>query len=226
MPNQRIIDCLEKCHRENISPGDLLKRDELGRLASDKSQEVRGLLAKSLVYHQELQEAVPILCRLSMDEDKLVRVEAVDSLSAFACIESFVAMCNAVADEDELVRAYAASGLGFVGKTIDAVKAQNILLGMMDNEESEYVLVNVLAGLYVLGQSKRMEEIISLFECPDYQVKCVVLRILDMIIRPEDRGRFERFVESLKPNQYCVAVADAIRDVSLLSRTGAIIRPG
>lgn len=211
---EEILNRLEECYDKGISPCESFDCGELCRLMEHDSEEVRQWLAKALVNHLDAEDAVSILSKLTRDRDEITRIEAVDSISQFCTQESFDTLCDVLMDEEELVRAYGALGVGCVGKFINKTKAENLLLDRISKEREEYVQLYILAGLYCLGQRERLKPIIQLFDSENYQIQCALLRILDDVIHPEDRNRFEKFVASLEPEHYPVSVADVIRSVA------------
>lgn len=208
---ERILKVLMKSYDEAKPLSESLDVEMINSLSDSDSTEVRAWLARALAYQNSDTQAVALLCKLSQDIESSVRVEAVDSISEFATIESFDMLCRAAVDEDELVRAYAAFGIAYVGKRINPEKALQTLLDMAKKEKSERVFVDIYEGLYILGKNKMLNELIKLFNSSDYRIQCATLNVLDELVYPQNVSTIYSFVSILDSSAYVPAVACAIK---------------
>ena len=188
--------------------------DEIGNLINNPSSEIREWLSKAFVNDVTSPVALSALCKLAIDEDVNVRLEAIDSLSAFICHDGFETLCGAMDDDDDLVRAYAAYGIGFVGKTIDYPKAVNILKMAEQHEEHKRVLVGIYEGLYYLGYENYLEKLYGLFDTDDYLVQCAVLHALKELLNERNSKKILQFVNGLNRPSYPRSVLDIIRQIN------------
>jgi HEAT repeat protein len=207
------LELLIRCFDEEVSPASYFSLECMGELARSGSEEIRIWLARALVNHEVSEDVVTMLYYLSQDLDPLVRCEAVDSLSAFPCHSSFNALCEALQDDDEMVRAYAAFGLAFVGKTYDPTKALRILTDAVEQEKSKYVLVDIFAGMYMLGRKEMLVNVIEAFGDPDYHIKCSVLRSLEETANGDDLPVIRRFIQGLDKECLPPAVVGPLLEV-------------
>lgn len=183
---------------------------ELGALANHCSEDVRAWLAKALVNHNNEHTAVSLLAKLSKDEEQLVRLEATDSLSAFANQESFCALLAMMYDKCELVRAYAAFGIAVVGRELFPQKATQILLDVANTETNKRVLVDTYEGLYILGFDSYLKKLMSLFGEDDYQIQIAVLHALEEVKNSSNHQDITQFLWGLETKDRVRAVLDAI----------------
>lgn len=178
-----------------------------------ENPDVRIWIAKALVFDAPDMKASNLLCQLVKDNDPQVRVEAVDSLSAFCDENSYGALCSALYDKHALVRAFAAYGIAVVGKQINAKDAHEILGAALSSERDARVLVGVYEGLYILGYDNTLLDLINLFDTDDYHIHCSVLHALEEIVNIKNFLVIEKFLNSIALEKYPIAVRDAIRFV-------------
>lgn len=205
-----ILDRLRDSYDEENSLSDYFDFEELDCLCDSDLIDIRIWLAKALSYHQPDIQAIVLLRKLYQDTASCVRVEAIDSLSAFETQDSFEILCSAASDPDELVRAYSAFGIALVGRRISPVIAHQILLRMAETESSIRTLVNIFEGLYILGQKEMLDRIIGLFDSSDYRIQCAVLHALEELLCTENKSAIKQFVDGLNLSTYTCAVADTI----------------
>ena len=79
-------------------------------LANDRNTEVRMALAKQLVIF-DCDEVEDILCRMLEDKNKMVRLEAVDSLAVGRHEKSIEKVATMLVKEGSMIRMYAAATL-------------------------------------------------------------------------------------------------------------------
>lgn len=203
-PLQHLIDAYDN----QVPLQTALLKHEIETYATHPDSEIRMWVAKGLVH--DSADVVGFLLRLAKDEDEAVRLEAVDSLSAFATRESFHALCAALADSDPLVRAYAACGVAEVGAVVAPEETAGLLRHTQTQESCPRVLTDLWGGLYHLGDADALNQLMALFHSGDYQVQCTVLQIL---IERSGKAADERtslFLSSLTPDHYLTPVADLL----------------
>lgn len=209
-----MLDVLIQSYNEARSLSESLSIEMINCLCDSDSVEIRASLARTLVYHNSDTQAIALLCKLSQDVAASVRVEAVDSLSNFINSESFDILCRASTDKDYLVRAYAAFGIAYVGKRINPEKALQMLRYMSLSEKCERVFVDIYEGLYILGRTEMLNELINLFYSSDYHVQCATLNALDELVYPQNVSTIYNFVRVLDSSIYVSAVACAIKKLN------------
>lgn len=187
--------------------------EEICALVHSTLPEIREWTAKALVNDTSSDVALSALCELAADGNPDVRVEAVDTLSAFVCHDSFSALCNAIDDEDELVRAYASYGIGFVGNVIAHQEAVNILKNAEKFEKCKRVLVGIFEGLYILGYDECLDKLFDLFGTNDSQIQSAVLHALRELMAEDNCEVIMRFIANLKKHQYPRSVSDLISKI-------------
>ena len=187
VPCEYILEQLYKCYDLGQSPSNYFDYGQINNLASSRNEDIRSSLAKALVNHKVIDDAVKWLSQLAKDSDALVRVEAVDSLRTFVCRQSFDALCQATVDSDALVRGYAAYGVAIIGKEISFDEAKIILLSMVACENNPRVLVDIYEGLYVLGETTALKDLFSLIHIDDYLVQCAVIHACEEIANDRNK---------------------------------------
>ena len=111
MTNDSMLDLLMNAYDNQQRLSEILNNDSISQAihgVCESTSEIKIWIAKALVFDYENEKAVDFLCELANEEDADVRVEAIDSLSAFQSSKSYHTLCGAICDPDELVRAYAA----------------------------------------------------------------------------------------------------------------------
>lgn len=211
---EQILDLLIQSYDKGQSLYEVLDSEMIKCLSYSNSLDVRVWLARALAYCISDISAVAVLQNLSQDKYPCVRVEAIDSLSGFANLDSFYSLCNASSDENELVRAYSAFGIALVGKTVASQKAMLVLSDMAKSERSNRVLVNIYEGQYILGKTEMLVELINLFASPDYHVQCAVVHALGELLCNKTQKTIKQFIDGLNMSDYSHAVADALEQLN------------
>lgn len=207
--NKNIALLLSDCFFSQRPLSEVLTQYEIHELVCHIDPELRGLMAKALMFDTMGSNTVKYLSQLSEDNDVIVRLEAVDSLGAYICQESFMALRKALCDEDELIRAYAAYGMASIGRILLETEATSILHKIEERECSDLVRASIYQGLYMLGESKALEKLILLFHVDEYHVQCSVLRALRDVASSENKSTISMFIDSLNIDKYPIAVMNA-----------------
>lgn len=197
MENKDLKERLLQICCDGGSLAELLTREELEALPENPDWEIRSLTAEILACDPNGARGEALLCRLSEDSDDLVRVQAVDSLSAYDSPAAYRVMVRALADRNELVRCYGAYGVGAVGKSQSPEEAAERLRQLLRKEASLHVQAACWEGLYLLGHEDALERLMELFPRGDFQLRCYLLNGLKEFLNPRNAGRILKFVSGL-----------------------------
>lgn len=208
-----LLDKLTKCVCEGKALSEIMSDESIAELPQNKNADVRIEAARALANNTFNSVTVDTLCRLAKDEDPLVRLEAVDSLSAFPCPESFESMRSAMLDPEGLIRAYAAYGVAVTGKTIRPDRAEEILLLAEAKETEPQAQTGIYEGLYILGQENALDKLMALFYLNDYRIQCAVLNALNEVMNDQNQRVIQEFLRSICSSVHSVAVLDTLERV-------------
>ena len=179
----------------------------------NKDADVRAWVAKALAFNPYNEGTIDFLCQLATDNDPDVRVEAIDTISAFPHIKAYSVLQNALTDSDVLVRAYAAFGVAHVGQIISTTDARSRLQILSQTEKNERVMVSVYEGLYILGMESMLQKLCALFFSPDYHVQCCVIHALEEIVNSSNNAQITAFFNSIDFSTYPIAVSEAAKSL-------------
>lgn len=208
--SEDIFELLVECYDMQKVLSEILSYEHINKIAGCSDAELRCWLARALVFDED---AADVLVCLSQDECADVRMEALDSLSMFPCLQSFNALCSALTDKDEIARSIAAYGVGAIGAVISPAKAKNVLLFALAQEKNEYALIGIYHGLYLLGNRSYIDNILRLFISEDYHVRSTVLRTLSEILDIDNVSTIANFVRTVNANFDSCAVENALQDL-------------
>jgi len=210
---ENLLDLLIDAYSKQQELSKIISNDSIVQAIHEdykSNSEIKAWIAKALAFDDDNKKAVDFLCELAKDEDEDVRVEAIDSLSAFKTRKSFCILCEAICDHDDLVRSYAAFGVASVGNSVSAREAINILQKAEAREQSKRVFVDIYGGLYLLGDPTALDKLFLLFEEDDYLVQCAVLHCLGEMLSKKNQDIISSFLDHLDASQYPFAVADTL----------------
>ena len=212
MGNNTFLEMIVRLFDQEKSLLKAIGRKQVLELSVAEDASLRSWVAKSLVWDAADPFAAQLLCQLAGDDDMLVRVEALDSLSASRnpnCVPTFR---HALTDPEELVRMYAAMGLAEVcqGQTEQVSEAQTVLQRALTLEENPHARIGILEGLYILGQRDMLAKLFRQFDHPDYRIRCAVLNTLDSILDRENREQIGAFLHSLDLSEEVAAVSSSV----------------
>ena len=208
-----IETLLIKCYEKNISPLRYFSKEFILSIISYAPDDVRLWLAKSMVHATNINTAVCILSKLIQDNEELVRIEAADSLGVFISEDSFEILSAATFDSSKLVRAYAYSGIAEIAVKCRSCDGITILHEALDRETEPRVLLDVYAGLYLLGEKVYLWKIHQMFEESDYRTKCATLYTLEDLATPENIKDILSFLGSQSEKKLEVSVASTFKTV-------------
>ena len=177
-----ILDLI--ADKNEVAPND---ENILLQLSQHDDSEIRAYVAKLLVLANgnKFETALINMCN---DEDELVRVNACDSLSAFATTDAYKQLVNsALNDSSTLVKNYAILSIVDIMNyiDIDINELKSLFLDNLQKEEIS-ILAACFKGLYVLGYKKYLKNIIDLVSTENYQDRCAVINILGDLITDEN----------------------------------------
>jgi len=82
MDVEKLLDIIIDIYNNEEQLSSNLSDELIFQASHSDSVDVRGWLAKALVFDNANKDVVALLCKLSKDDDASVRVEAIDSLSS------------------------------------------------------------------------------------------------------------------------------------------------
>lgn len=212
MENCTVMETLMRLYDKQESLLKTMGRHKALELSIAEDASLRSWVAKSLVWDAKDPFAAQLLCQLARDDDMLVRVEALDSLSASRNHNWIPTFRHALGDSEELVRMYAAIGLAEVcqGQPEQVSEAQTVLQRALALEENCHARIGILEGLYVLGQRNMLTELFRQLDNSDYHIRCAVLNTLDSILDRENREQIGAFLHSLDLSEEVAAVSSTV----------------
>lgn len=181
------------------------------KLSKSDDSEIRAYVAELLVLGIG-HESEKVLIDMCMDDDELVRVNACDSLSAFATVDVYHNLVNcALNDKSILVRNYALLSLTDIINSVDVDKnkIKNLFLDVSKNKEVA-VLAACFKGLYILGEKEYLEKLLDLVATPNYQDKCAVINTLGDILTIENNDCIISELKKIMKSETSEAVRSTI----------------
>ena len=201
-----ILDLI--ADKNEVAPND---ENILLQLSQHDDSEIRAYVAKLLVLANgnKFETALINMCN---DEDELVRVNACDSLSAFATTDAYKQLVNsALNDSSTLVKNYAILSIVDIMNyiDIDINELKSLFLDNLQKEEIS-ILAACFKGLYVLGYKKYLKNIIDLVSTENYQDRCAVINILGDLITDENIEYILSVLKDLRKTEKSNAVNSTI----------------
>lgn len=210
----KITGKLVECYSSQSSPSEFFDYSQIEKMVSAQDEEIRIWIAKALAFSPSNATTVQSLCRLAEDQDSLVRIEAIDSLSEHISVDSYAVLCSHFkSDDDELVRAYAAFGIALVGRIISPANAVALLLDAERTESSALIRVGIYEGLYILGVEDTLEKLFEQFQSNDYHVQCFTIRALAEVINPENSDLIALFINTINTDILPTPVWNAFQEL-------------
>lgn len=204
----KILDLIAL--KKNIDFND---ENQLIKLANCYDAEIRSFVAELLVLANS-DRAEKVLIKLCKDKDELVRINACDSLSAFATKETYKQLLKCILnDESLLVKKYALLSLIDVMKEIDVDKEElkNFFLNIAKKTEPSIQAV-CFKGMYILGYKDYLKNINNLLKSENYQDRCTVVNILKDIISDNNRNSIISILINAKKTEKSQAVLSTIEN--------------
>ena len=212
MDPDKAYDILNSISEKNaVNSNDI---EVLFNLSHHNDPEIRAYVAELLVFAKGI-EAEKILIAMSDDPDELVRVNACDSLSAFASKDSYEQLLKCVSyDQSMLVKKYAVLSLIDIMNCVDADRNELKRL-FSDLTEKEDISISALGfkGLYMLGHKEYINSIINLLSAEDYRDRCTVINILIDIIEDDNKNLIFSALSKLRTTEKSEAVNSMIDKV-------------
>lgn len=187
MTNDQIIKYLDDLieNPQDISMQISCLRD----LANKKSVLVKSLVAEVLANCKDVISK-DILLKLLCDKNSLVRTEAADSLSEYPYNDVVKQLrITAKSDDNYIVRGYALLSMTLASITlkIDSVKILEFLHQRCKNEKSVFCKLNCYHALYIMGETDRLGDILSILKSKNYRNRCAVINTLYDVVNKSNR---------------------------------------
>ena len=151
---------------------------------SDDSN-VRYFLAEDLL-DVPAEYSKDILLGLLHDRDRLVRVNAADSLGSFACSDILAELVRFLsAEKYSLARAYAVLSVGDILSAMNDIALSRYTLstlhGLFDGEKSRYVKNDYYRTFYLLGEEQYFKRMIKGLNSVNYGTRCASVHNLESV---------------------------------------------
>ena len=169
---------------------------------------IRAQVAAALLFG-EGEPGREILLKLAADSEKLVRVEAYDTLSVYP-EEKVAEMLKqaAVTEPDDLVRYFALVSYADVMQKLAPGDAEQkaFFRSGLQREQAAVCRLGCEYALYQLGEPGALERILGYLDDPDYLVRCRAVCTLEEIANEENRGRILETVRGRREKESAVPV--------------------
>lgn len=204
-----LIDSLE-----NSETADSERFAVIRKYVTDDDSFVRSRCACMLAGFRN-EESLDLLITLCSDSDSFVRTEAFDTLSEFPCKRAEKLLYKAVSNEpDELARSYAVfswtevicSLYGSYGNAVE------FLFSILRTEKSERCRLSCYAGIYRLGYTRVLPEILAFMKSENYHIRCLVANVLSGMARREDKDTIMSAVTECLETEETIAVRSSMED--------------
>ena len=204
-----ILDLISRKNTINLSDIEILIN-----LSHHNDSEIRAYVAELLAFANGV-EAERILITLSNDADELVRVNACDSLSAFATTDSYEQLLKCILnDQSMLVKTYAILSLIDIMNCVDADRTElNRLFVDLTKKEHISISASGFKGLYMMGYKEHLNSIINLLTAEDYRDRCTVINVLVDIIENDNENLIFSALTKLRKTEKSEAVNSIIDKV-------------
>ena len=206
----KLLDSMAE--KDDIGSGDV---KIITQLSGHEDPEIRAYSAQLLVSAKGSSDAEKALIELCSDSDELVRVNACDSLTAFADIGAYNQLLDCVLNDDsQLVKRYAILSLIDIMNyiKIDKNNLKKLFL-ITSSSDNVPLMAACYKGLYLLGDEKYLDNIIELTTAESYRDRCAVVNILGDIVTNNNRQRILNVLKGLKETDDSEAVKSTIERV-------------
>ena len=179
-------------------------------LALDNDAFVRSRCAALLVNFRN-SESMYLLLQMGKDSDPFVRTEAYDSLSVFGNTQVEKALHDAIETEtDYTARGYAILSWAEVVVALDHQNQDNINFIKHKKliEKADICSLDCCYALYIFGEAKAIDEILSFLLNDDYHIRCAVINILEVIVNSDNQEQIESSIKKLIETEQAMAVKD------------------
>ena len=183
---------------ENIEKKDAKNDDDLRFLiknASSGNAETRSLIARLLVDFSG-EDAKNALLDLCGDSDELVRTNACDSLAVYPSKKVFLRLLRIFENDGSLlVKNFALLSAIDIMQNVnsDTSKMKNLFYDCIKKYDGQ-IKISAYKGLYILGESGRLSDILGMLNRKDYAVRCSVINTLYDIVNAENINTIARAV--------------------------------
>lgn len=204
--NDKIITAMTE--KNKLDENDV---NMLLQLSQSREPEIRAYTAELLVKAND-DKAEKILIDMCEDEDELVRVNACDSLCAFASAETYERLAKSfLTDRSLLVKRYALLSIIDIMNDIkiDREKLKSFFISNVNTEDLG-ICAACFKGLYLMGEEKYLDRLLNLTKSENYQDRCMVLNILEDIITEKNKECILSAVKELRKAESSNAVNSII----------------
>jgi len=204
-----------------------------------KDYRVREKFAKYLGENKGIKYGPELLVYLLDDKNTLVKSQALESLMLVGNKKHLNKVLPLLDDDDEIVRICAIECIGELGKKkagklvvkhlddpYDAARrSAGIIIGesgdktlieflekRLTKEKSDLAKVGLLEGLYLLGQEKRLKEILKLFDSPRYHVRCSLANSLYLLVNGKNKKIIKESLRTALSKEKTVAARGDIKN--------------
>ena len=169
---------------------------------------VRDMVA-SLLAGRPSTQSKAVLLHLAHDPDALVRTDAYDSLSEFPCDEvSDLLNHAAVTEPDPLARSYAILSCADIMSPQEAARRCPFFRTIYEAEKSARCKLSCLYALFLCGEERALNHILSYVRHSDYQIRCSAISILQEISDTHNLPN----IRSALLDQQAVETSAAVKD--------------
>lgn len=203
---------------DKIADADCFSENDLkilNILSYDEESEIRYRVAETLVFFDS-PDAEKILIRLVDDEDKLVRVNACDSLCNSKSIEVLNLLKERVLkDKSSLVRRYAALSISDIANNTSCNRGELVKFfhNAMLKEKVIGVKISFFKALYSLGEKAKINDLLRELNNRLYVNRCATVNVLSDIISNENKKEVKPALQKRYEVEKTVAVRSSIQNV-------------
>ena len=154
-------------------------------LLRDSNAEVRYNAAECVGLLQiNTGQVYATLRALLSDKERLVRIQAAESLALIGDRGALPKLAQLLSDRDSVVRSYAATAIADLNGSAYARDVEKALRA----EKEELARVGLLEASYRFGRREVLGELLSLLRSDDYHVRCAVANALEFLaVRRSER---------------------------------------
>lgn len=192
----------------------------LNRLSSPDPTE-RWEAVEGLAQYRHSRALRALKSVLLFDPDDVVRCTAAEQIGYQGKVSALPVLVAGLADRSWLVRGWAAAAIGDLGVTCyRTLDIQRIVEEALRLEAHPFVKLNLCYALYRFGQTRYLEDILSLLSHRYYRIRCAAANTLKHIVEEGtvDKESICRAVEQAVQVEKTVAVRETLLQV--LARCG------
>ena len=183
------------------------------KLASCDDSLIRNIIAKKLFFFDS-DIAEPILLRLLKDSDRLVRVNACDSLCISHSEKTRDILLDIGENGDYLMRGFAILSATdiTIGNGFDHTPVVEFLNRRIKKEKSTWVKINCYTALYQLGETKYLQFLFVELDNRYYRNRCLVVNSLSNIVDDRNKKQIQKKLKERLQKEKARSVKMSIQD--------------